>query len=46
MTNNINVVNCTPHDVNLITEKGNITFPKSGITPRLKEVQNKTVKTQ
>ena len=41
MTNNINVVNCTPHNVNLITTNGNITFPKSGIIPRLKEVQNK-----
>ena len=41
MTNNINVVNCTPHDVNLITTKGNITFPKSGIIPRLTEQQKK-----
>lgn len=41
MTNNIKVVNCTPHDVNLITEKGNITFPRSGIIPRLTESQKK-----
>ena len=41
MTNNIKVVNCTPHDVNLITTKGNITFPRSGIIPRLTEQQNK-----
>ncbi|NMA58397.1 hypothetical protein [Clostridium cochlearium] len=41
MTNNINVVNCTPHDVNLITENGNITFPRSGIIPRLTEQQVK-----
>jgi hypothetical protein len=41
MTNNINVVNCTPHDINLVTEKGNITFPRSGIIPRLTEQQNK-----
>ena len=41
MTNNVKVVNCTPHDVNLITKSGNITFPRSGIIPRLKEVQNK-----
>ena len=41
MKNNIKVVNCTPHDVNLITENGSITFPRSGIIPRLKEVQNK-----
>jgi hypothetical protein len=41
MKNNINVVNCTPHDVNLVTENGNITFPKSGIIPRLTESQQK-----
>ena len=41
MKNNIKVVNCTPHDVNLITEKGNITFPRSGIIPRLTEQQVK-----
>src|SRR5690554_5215101 len=41
MTNNINVVNCTPHDVNLVTEKGSITFPRSGIIPRLTESQKK-----
>ena len=38
---NIKLVNCTPHDVSLITEKGNITFPRSGIIPRLTEQQNK-----
>ena len=41
MTNNIKVVNCTPHDVNLITGNGNITFPRSGIIPRLTESQKK-----
>lgn len=41
MTNNVNVVNCTPHDVNLVTESGNVIFPRSGIIPRLTEVQNK-----
>ena len=41
MTNNVKVVNCTPHDVNLITENGSITFPKSGIIPRLTEQQVK-----
>ncbi len=41
MKNNINVVNCTPHDVNLITTNGNITFPRSGIIPRLTEQQVK-----
>lgn len=41
MTNNVKVVNCTPHDVNLVTEKGNITFPRSGIIPRLTESQEK-----
>lgn len=41
MKNNINVVNCTPHDVNLVTENGNITFPRSGIIPRLTEQQQK-----
>ena len=41
MKNNIKVVNCTPHDVNLITGNGNITFPRSGIIPRLTEQQNK-----
>lgn len=41
MKKNIKLVNCTPHDVNLITKSGNITFPRSGIIPRLTEVQNK-----
>jgi len=41
MANNVKVVNCTPHDVNLITENGSITFPRSGIIPRLTEQQNK-----
>src|SRR5690606_34225547 len=41
MTNNVKVVNCTPHDVNLITENGSITFPRSGIIPRLTEQQVK-----
>lgn len=41
MKNNIKIINCTPHDVNLITENGNITFPKSGIIPRLTESQQK-----
>ena len=42
MNNNINVVNCTPHDVNLVTESGeNITFERSGIIPRLTEQQQK-----
>ena len=35
------IVNCTPHDVNLITENGSITFPRSGIIPRLTEQQQK-----
>jgi hypothetical protein len=40
MNKNINVVNCTPHDVNLITESGNIiVFKRSGIIPRLLEQQ-------
>ena len=38
---NVKVINCTPHDINLVTEKGNITFPRSGIIPRLTESQNK-----
>ena len=38
---NIKLVNCTPHDVNLITESENITFPRSGIIPRLTEQQVK-----
>lgn len=38
---NIKLVNCTPHDVNLITKNGNITFPRSGIIPRLTEQQVK-----
>ena len=38
---NVKVINCTPHDVNLVTTKGNITFPKSGIIPRLTESQKK-----
>ena len=38
---NIKLVNCTPHDVNLITKNGNITFPRSGIIPRLTESQQK-----
>ena len=41
MKKNIKVVNCTPHDINLVTKSGNITFPRSGIIPRLKEVQQK-----
>ena len=42
MNKNINVVNCTPHDVNLITESGkNIIFVRSGIIPRLSEQQEK-----
>ena len=35
------IINCTPHDVNLITESENITFPRSGIIPRLTEQQVK-----
>ena len=38
---NVKVINCTPHDVNLITKSGNITFPRSGIIPRLTEQQVK-----
>jgi len=41
MNKNINVINCTPHDVNLITESGVIVFKKSGIIPRLSEQQEK-----
>lgn len=42
MNKNINVVNCTPHDVNLITSSGNIVvFERSGIIPRLSEQQQK-----
>ena len=41
MKKNIKVINCTPHDVNIITENGSITFPKSGIIPRLTESQKK-----
>lgn len=33
-----NIINCTPHDVNIIDEAGKvITFPKSGVVPRLKQ---------
>lgn len=35
------IINCTPHDVNLVTENGSITFPRSGIIPRLTEQQQK-----
>ena len=35
------IINCTPHDVNIITESGNITFPRSGVIPRLTEQQVK-----
>ena len=38
---NMKIINCTPHDVNIITESGNITFPRSGIIPRLTEQQVK-----
>ena len=38
---NIKLVNCTPHDVNLVTTNGSITFPRSGIIPRLTEQQKK-----
>ena len=41
MINNVKIINCTPHDVNLITKNGNITFPRSGIIPRLTEQQQK-----
>jgi len=41
MKNNVKVINCTPHDVTIITTKGNITFPRSGIIPRLTEQQKK-----
>ena len=37
----VKVINCTPHDVVIISESGNITFERSGIIPRLKEVQQK-----
>ena len=38
---NMKIINCTPHDVNIITESENITFPRSGIIPRLTEQQVK-----
>ena len=41
MKNNIKIINCTPHDVNLVTTNGSITFPRSGIIPRLTEQQKK-----
>lgn len=32
------IINCTPHDVNIVNEAGGlITFPKSGVVPRLKQ---------
>lgn len=37
----VKVINCTPHDVVIISESGNITFPRSGIIPRLTEQQVK-----
>ena len=47
MNKNIKVVNCTPHDVVLITESGYLGLPSiaifksSGIIPRLLEQQQK-----
>lgn len=36
------IINCTPHDVNLILENGEtVVFPRSGIIPRLRETQEK-----
>lgn len=37
----VKVINCTPHDVVIISESGNITFERSGIIPRLTEQQVK-----
>ena len=29
------IINCTPHDINIIVERGTLTVPKSGIVPRV-----------
>ena len=31
----MNVINCTPHEVNLLTEEANIAYPPSGIVTRV-----------
>jgi|BioPla2DNA2_1021312.scaffolds.fasta_scaffold03838_2 hypothetical protein len=41
MRKNIKVVNCTPHDVVIVKEDDFYVIEKSGIIPRLKEVQTK-----
>ena len=35
MDKRVNVVNLTPHEINIITESGTITFPPSGIVARV-----------
>jgi len=34
--NNINIINLTPHEVNIITDNGNISIPASGTIARCK----------
>lgn len=31
----MNVINCTPHEINLLTESENIVYPPSGIVTRV-----------
>ena len=31
----MNVINCTPHEINLLTEAENITYPPSGVVARV-----------
>lgn len=31
----MNVINCTPHEINLLTEEANVAYPPSGIVTRV-----------